>query len=54
MIWAYLDWVAHTLHLPRRVQGWLCDRYDLSLGVSADELHRTAPVEDDGSEGSDA
>jgi hypothetical protein len=35
----WVDTAAHILHLPGR--RWVCDRYDLSLGVTPDELYRT-------------
>lgn len=42
-----VDGAAHVLHrahlIPDRLLGWLCDRFDLWLGVTADELHRTRP-----------
>jgi hypothetical protein len=34
----------HSIHLiPGRLLGWVCDRYDLSLGLTRDELYRTVP-----------
>ncbi len=42
-----VDGLAHVLNrvgiLPDRATGWLCDRFDLWLGVTPDELRRTAP-----------
>lgn len=33
----------HRVHLiPGRLLGWVCDRYDLWLGVAPDELRRTS------------
>jgi len=32
-----LDTLAHKLHIRWR---WICDRYDLALGVLPNELHR--------------
>lgn len=35
----------HRVHLiPHRVFGWICDRYELSLGITPDELRRSRPV----------
>ena len=35
----FLDSLGHDLHLPRRIQNHLCDRYDAKcLGVSLDEI----------------
>lgn len=34
--WCALDEIAHALHLPGRA--WICDRFDLSLGVTREEL----------------
>lgn len=36
----------HNIHLiPGFALAWICDRYDLWLGVTPDELHRTAEDE---------
>jgi len=43
--WALVDTVAHILDrvrlIPGRLRGWVCDRYDLALGVTRDELRRS-------------
>lgn len=32
----------HRIHLiPGALLRWICDRYDRSLGVTPDEMHRT-------------
>lgn len=36
--WSAIDTSAHALHLPGRLTRWICDRYDLALGVAPDEL----------------
>jgi hypothetical protein len=36
--WGLLDDLAHMLHLPRFIQRPLCDRVDLALGVTREEL----------------
>ena len=45
-LWRIVDWTAHalcTLHLiPKRWLAAACDRYDLALGVTPEELARTA------------
>lgn len=34
----------HRIHLiPDRVLGWVCNRFDLWLGVTPDELNRRSP-----------
>jgi hypothetical protein len=38
-----LDTFAHHLHIHC---GWLCDLYDLSLGITREELRRKAPREE--------
>lgn len=30
--WLWIDKIAHRLHVPRRLQAWLCDRADASIG----------------------
>ncbi len=40
--WELLDTAAHALRLPWT--GWICDRFDLSLGLTRDEISRTAPA----------
>jgi len=40
-LWRVLDSFAHWLHLPHR--GWLCDRYDLALGMTRAELAADRP-----------
>jgi hypothetical protein len=32
-LWGMVDYLGHRLHLPHRVQNWLCHRYDAWLGV---------------------
>lgn len=39
--WHWLDTLAHKIHLPFR--GWICDQYDMSLGITRDELKRNGP-----------
>jgi hypothetical protein len=36
-VWSVLDTFWHSLGLPG---GWICDRYDLALGLTRDELRR--------------
>jgi hypothetical protein len=40
--WQVIDTAAHKLSLPKPLRRRICDRFDLSLGVTRDELHRTA------------
>lgn len=43
-----IDGAAHLLYrwhiIPAAVLGWVCDRFDLWLGVTPDELNRTRPT----------
>ena len=41
--WQAIDTAAHKLSLPKPLRRRICDRFDLSLGVTRDELHRKAP-----------
>ena len=34
--WMWLDNLAHKLPLPARLQGWLCDKADRSVGGMPD------------------
>lgn len=35
----------HSIHLiPGWLLAWICDRYDLALGVTPDELYRSTPA----------
>lgn len=40
-----VDGAAHLLYrahlIPERLLGWLCNRFDLWLGVTPDEMDRT-------------
>ena len=40
-----IDTAAHKLKLPKPVRRRICDRFDLSLGVTRDELYGTGPKE---------
>lgn len=42
-LWMFLDGLAHNVMPSGRGIGWLCDRYDLSLGITKAELKRTRP-----------
>ena len=42
--WYWLDTLAHKLHLPGFLLGPICDQYDLSLGITREELKRKALV----------
>jgi hypothetical protein len=39
-MWQRIDSASHHLRwlLPKRLRRWICDRYDLSLGMTRDEL----------------
>ena len=39
--WQAIDTAAHKLKLPKPIRRRICDRFDLSLGVTRDELRRT-------------
>lgn len=36
--WMVLDNLVHLLRLPRWLRWWVCDRFDLTLGVTREEL----------------
>ena len=40
-IWQAIDTAAHKLKLPKPIRRRICDRYEVSLGVTRDELYRT-------------
>lgn len=54
-MWWKIDQASHWLHqrhlLPERIRRWICDRFDLSLGLTPEEMSRTA---DDWTAGGDA
>jgi hypothetical protein len=36
--WGLLDWMAHAVHLPAFVMRPICDRYDIAVGITKEEL----------------
>lgn len=36
--WSLVDTLAHALPVPAGWLRWVCDRYDLALGVEPDQL----------------
>lgn len=44
-LWQLLDDTAHALNrvhlMPRRLGRWICDRFDLSLGLTREELRQS-------------
>lgn len=49
-LWWRADQVAHWMHehrlLPGRVKHWVCDRFDLSLGLTPEEMSSSGRVND--------
>jgi hypothetical protein len=42
VVWQLIDSASHRLRwLPKRLRRWICDRYDLSLGMTRGDLDWT-------------
>jgi hypothetical protein len=37
-MWQALDTLSHRIWLPRKVQRFICDMYELSLGIHPEQL----------------